>query len=267
MSYLKLLFRAILPKKYYQQLRKVHWRFRSQVYWRLRALLYIGNRRICPCCNCHFRKFLSFRARLDAQCPRCGSVERHRLMWLYLKYQTNLFSDTLRLLHFAPEYIFQKNFASFPNLDYVSADLDSPLAMTKVDIMNIPYENNSFDVILCSHVLEHVSDDQKAMRELFRVLMPGGWAILQSPVDHQRHDTFEDPNITSPQDRLRFFGQSNHVRVYGCDYKDRLEKAGFSVEVDGYVRSLGADKINLHGLPEDEFIYLCTKPKLQETDG
>ena len=188
-------------------------------------------------------------------------------MWLYLKHKPNLFSDNLRLLHFAPEYILQKNFASFPNLDYVSADLDSPLAMVKADIMNIPYKDDSFDVILCSHVLEHVADDQKAMRELFRVLMPGGWAILQSPVDRQRNETFEDPNVTSPQDRLRFFGQSDHVRVYGRDYKDRLEKAGFSVKVDGYVRSLGADEINVHGLREDEVIYLCTKPRLQETGG
>jgi len=185
-------------------------------------------------------------------------------MWLYFKHRTNLFSDNLRLLHFAPEYIFQKNFASFPNLDYVSADLDSTLAMVKVDIINIPYKDDSFDVILCSHVLEHVADDQKAMRELFRVLMPGGWAILQSPVDRQRNETFEDPNVTSPQDRLRFFGQSDHVRVYGRDYKDRLEKAGFSVKVDDYVRSLSADEINVHGLHEDEVIYLCIKPRLKE---
>jgi SAM-dependent methyltransferase len=139
--------------------------------------------------------------------------------------------------------------------------------MVKVDIMNIPYKDDSFDVILCSHVLEHVANDQKAMRELFRVLIPGGWAILQSPVDRQRDETFEDPNVTSPQDRLRLFGQSNHVRVYGRDYKDRLEKAGFSVKIDGYVRSLSADEINVHGLLEDEDIYLCTKPRLKEAGG
>ena len=114
-------------------------------------------------------------------------------------------------------------------------------------------------------VLEHIVDDQKAMTELFRVLIPGGWAILQSPIDIERNETFEDPNVTMPQDRLRVFGQSDHVRVYGRDYKDRLEKAGFSVEVDGYVRSLGADVINKYNLDEDEDIYLCTKPKLQET--
>lgn len=145
------------------------------------------------------------------------------------------------------------------NLDYISADLNSPMAMVKMDITNILYEDNSFDVILCSHVLEHVVDDRKAMRELFRVLKPGGWGILQVPI--LRDKTFEDPSIVSPEDRERIFGQKDHVRIYGRDYKDRLEEAGFTVKVDGYVRELGDDKIKKHGLSEDQDIYFCAKQR------
>jgi predicted SAM-dependent methyltransferase len=145
------------------------------------------------------------------------------------------------------------------NLDYVSADINSPLAMVKMDITNIPCEDNSFDTILCSHVLEHVMDDQKAMRELFRVLKPEGWAILQVPIDCERDKTFEDPNIVSPEDREKFFGLSDHVRVYGLDYKDRLEKAGFKVKVDHYVKNLGDDMVEKHRLWRGEDIYFCTE--------
>lgn len=146
------------------------------------------------------------------------------------------------------------------NLDYISADLESPLATVRMDITNILFDDNTFDVILCVHVLEHVMDDRKAMRELYRVLKPGGWAILQSPVDPDYEKTFEDPDIVSPEDRERFFGQKNHVRIYGRDYKDRLEEAGFTVKVDGYIRESGADLIERYGLEEhDTDIYLCTK--------
>ncbi len=150
-----------------------------------------------------------------------------------------------------------------PNLDYVSAGLDSPLAMVKMDITNIAYGDNSFDAILCVHVLEHVMDDQTAMSELFRVLKPGGWAILQSPIDLNRDKTFEDPNIVLPEDRERIFGQNDHVRIYGRDYEDRLAKAGFALKVDSYVKDLGPVLIKKYGLAKDEDIYLCSKPNHQ----
>ncbi len=225
--------------------------------------MYIGKQVTCSCCNGSFRKFLSYgvKARENALCPRCESLERHRLLWLYLKNKTNFFTDNLRVLHFAPEYFFQKTFKSMPNLDYISADLTSPFAMVKMDITNIVYEDNSFDVILCCHVLEHIIDDNRALMELFRVLKPGGWAILQAPIDLKRDKTFEDTNIVIPKDRERIFGQEDHVRIYGRDYKDRLEKAGFTVKVDAYGRELGDDMIKKYGLMKDEDIYFCTKPK------
>ena len=236
----------------------------KQIYFSFRQLLYLGNRFICPCCGGHFRKFLpgGVEPRANAQCPKCGSLERHRLLALYLKNRTDLFSHNLKVLHFAPEYCFQKIFLSLKNLEYVSADLYSPLAMVKMDITNILYEDDSFDVILCSHVLEHVMDDQSAMKELIRVLKPGGWAILQTPIDSHLHETFEDPTIVSDTGRERAFGQSDHVRIYGLDYKDRLEKAGFTVKLDSYATDLDADAIIKFGLMKDEEIYFCTKSNI-----
>jgi ubiquinone/menaquinone biosynthesis C-methylase UbiE len=125
--------------------------------------------------------------------------------------------------------------------------------------MDIPCKDNSFDVVLCNHVLEHVPDDRRAMRELQRVLRPGGWAILQTPVDPQRAETFEDPAIVSPRDRERAFGQHNHLRIYGRDYKERLENAGFRVQVDKYASELEAKLVEKYGLSNEE-VYVCTKP-------
>ena len=180
MNYLKLLVKAIIPEKYHPAI--------QQMYLGLPMILYKGNQVICPSCGGHFRKFLPFgvETRSNTRCPRCGSLERHRLIWLYLKNRTYFFTDNLKVLLFALEPIFEKTFKSMPNLDYVSADLNPALAMVKMDVTNILYEKDYFDVTLCSHVLEHIMDDKKAMRELFRVLKPGGWAILQSPVDLKR---------------------------------------------------------------------------------
>jgi 2-polyprenyl-3-methyl-5-hydroxy-6-metoxy-1,4-benzoquinol methylase len=162
------------------------------------------------------------------------------------------------MLHIAPEPIFARMFQTLPALRYFTADLNSQSASVKLDITNVAYKDSLFDVILCNHVLEHVEDDRKAMRELWRVLRPGGWAILNSPIDPERADTFEDWSITSPVDRERAFGQRDHVRLYGRDYKERLQKAGFAVKVDRYIRELEPDVVRKYGLP-DEDIYFCAK--------
>lgn len=227
----------------------------------LMGLFYVGRKRFCPCCGGHFRKFLSqgTHARPDARCPRCNSLERHRLLWLYFAEKKDLFSDRPRVLHVAPEPSLQRKLASLGNLEYVSADLDSPLAKIRMDITSIPFPENSFDVILCNHVLEHVPDDRKAMRELFRVLKPGGWAILQSPVDLTEERTVEDVHAT-PEERERRFGQRDHVRRYGKDYQERLEEAGFKAELDDFAAHLDPEQITKMALMADEIVYFCTIP-------
>lgn len=228
----------------------------------LRSLIYLGNQVSCPICKKDFRKFLPFgvNRRPNALCPRCGSLERHRLLWLYLRDRTSLFEKRLKVLHFAPEYCLQKELRSMTNLDYLSSDLDSPFSMMKMDITNISFGDNSFDAVLCIHVLEHVRKDEKAMRELFRVLRPGGWAIIQSPIDPTRERTFEDPAIVSPRDRERYFGMADHVRIYGLDYESRLKKAGFVVLADGFGKDLKDEIVEKYGLGAVEDIYYCIKP-------
>jgi ubiquinone/menaquinone biosynthesis C-methylase UbiE len=155
---------------------------------------------------------------------------------------------------------------SCPSIDYRSADISSPLAMDKVDIAKFKYEDNSFDVIICCHVLEHVPDDRKAMSELYRVLKPGGWAILQVPISLSLEKTYEDPTVATPKERERAFGQCDHFRIYGRDYIDRLESAGFSVDVYNITKEFGESFVNKHSLIKNEDIYICSKLK-QENNG
>jgi predicted SAM-dependent methyltransferase len=258
-KYMKKL-KVLIPRKYRPKTKEIYFK----LWENLLSSLYKGHQFVCPCCNGHFRKFLPYGDRINSQCPKCGATERHRLLCLYLKNKKNLLfcNNKIKLLHIGPEYCIQRLLLNLPHIEYVSVDLEEPLAMIRADITNIPFKNDSFDVIICLHVLEHIVDDQKAMRELFRVLKPGGWGILQSPIDIKREITFEDPTVTSREDRARLFGQSDHVRIYGLDYKKRLENAGFIVKVDTYVKELGEDIIQKYGLMWDEDIYFCIKPKI-----
>ena len=199
--------------------------------------------------------------RPNARCPQCGSKKRHRLLWLYLRDRTNLFTDRLRVLHFAPEKCFRKAFSALPNLDYVTADLHPGKVMLAIDITAIPPTAGSFDVILCSHVLEHVPDDRQAMREVFRVLNPGGWAIFMIPGETDRAETFEDPRVVTPEERERLFKQHDHVRIYGRDFGQRLEQAGFTISAERYAEELGEPAIVKYGLKRKHEIYFCTKPQ------
>ena len=190
----------------------------------------LASARYCPICDRDSDRFLPFglKQREDAQCPNCLSLERHRLSWVFLQKRTDLFSSLLKtLLHIAPEQCFEPRFRAHLGDNYTTADLESPTADVRMDIMDIRYPDCVFDAIYCSHVLEHVSDDQKAMRELYRVLKVGGWAILLVPI--YSNITFEDPTIVDPEQRVKAFGQHDHVRRYGPDYADRLTCAGFQV--------------------------------------
>lgn len=231
------------------------------LYYTLRAIRYRGNAVECPICKGHFQRFLPSGIvpfRPQAICPRCGASERHRQLWLYLQQHTNLFTAPLDVLHFAPEYSLTKQLARRSNLRYITADLYRP-AMVKADITNIPFADHTFDVILCSHVLEHIPDDRRAMRELNRVLKPGGWAILLVPIELDRPITFEDATVATPQERLRIFGQDDHVRIYGRDYISRLQDAGFTVHLEAFTHTLLTSLVHRYGLL-DEPIFFCTRP-------
>ncbi|EMR04572.1 Rebeccamycin O-methyltransferase [Cesiribacter andamanensis AMV16] len=185
-----------VPRKYLQLF--------SHHVLKVAAIFYTGNRVQCPVCDSHFRKFLPYgrKARENALCPNCLALERHRLMWLFLQRKTPFFTKPLRVLHIAPELCFIHRFEQQPNLDYTTADIESPLAKVKMDVHQIPFPEGSFDVVFCNHVLEHVADDGLAMREIRRVLKPGGWGILQIPLFYPLKDTtFEDPSITDPRER------------------------------------------------------------------
>jgi SAM-dependent methyltransferase len=248
--------RPLVPRRHYLAL----WEARQ----RLRAQWYRGDRFHCPCCGGHFARFADYSGahlRLrEIVCPGCGALERHRLLWLYLLERTDLFTRPQRVLHVAPEVTYLRALRPAPHLHYVAIDLRAQIADARMDLQSIAFADRSFDAILCSHVLEHVRDDRRALRELFRVLRPGGWAILQSPVDHGIPTTLDDPAITSPRERELLYGQHDHRRLYGADYRTRLEDAGFRVEALGYAAELAPERIERLRLNPQELIYSCTRP-------
>ena len=197
--------------------------------------------------------------RINALSPGTLSLERHRLLWLYLKNKTDFFNSNLKILHIAPEQAFFKFLKSVNNKNYITFDLNSPLADIKGDICAMPFEDNFFDFILCNHVLEHIVDDTKAMKELYRVLKRKGIAILQVPINVGRDKTFEDNNITTKKERIEKFGQYDHVREYGLDYYKKLESIGFSVEKNNYASKFKENDINKYGIVRDEIIPICKK--------
>jgi hypothetical protein len=239
---------------------------------RLRKRLkeYEGANVFCPLCNSSFREFMpfGFPLRKNACCPRCASLERHRLLWMYFKEKTTLFRENqnVKLLHFAPEETFFNVFSKNRNIEYIPCDID-PLSyrykggmnVKKVDISDIPFEDETFDVVLCNHVLEHIPDDSHAMSELHHVMKKGAWAILQVPIDLNRKVTYEDFSIKTPKGREEAFGQHDHVRIYGQDYVDRLKKAGFRVIEDDFVTTFSLENQYWYGLLNSELIYFCRK--------
>ena len=228
----------------------------------LLALTLKGNRYQAPIDGKSFRKFLPYgyeNPRENVLSPSTLSLERHRLLWLYLKNETNFCTGRPKVLQFAPEQAFYKRFRQLVNLDYTTTDLNSPLADIKADICNLPFTDNSFDIILCNHVLEHIPDDTKAMEELFRILKPGGWGIFQIPQDLNRETTFEDNSITDKQERAKIFGQYDHVRIYGKDFFAKLRQIGFEVEEVDYTSTLEPDAVDTYRLAQGEIIPLVRK--------
>ena len=221
-----------------------------------------GNTFTDPIDNKSFKNFLPYgygMQRNNVLSPSTLSLERHRLLWLYLKNETNFFSAQKKVLHFAPEQCFLKRFRALKNLDYTTTDLLSPIADVKADICNLPFSDNEFDIILCNHVLEHIPDDTKAMQELYRVMKPGGYGIFQIPQDLSRTTTFEDDNITDKKERAKIFGQYDHVRVYGYDYFNKLREIGFMVNEEDYTTRLTKEEITQYCLAKGEIIPIVYK--------
>lgn len=236
----------------------------SYVFKLFAPLLYKGNKVECPVCEKSFSKFLSYGSevahRENVLCPYDLTLERHRLMWLYLKSESDFFTaSNLDVLHIAPEQCFIHKFKKQANLNYLTGDLESPIADIHFDLHSIPLEDNRFDVVFCNHVMEHVEDPLQCMKEIYRVMKHGGWAIMQVPQDMTRETTFEDPSITSPEDREKYYWQKDHVRLFGRDYPQWLEKAGFKVEVFDLKNHYDIAKIDRFRIMKDEPLYIIKK--------
>lgn len=227
----------------------------------VRKIPYLGTQRWCPVCEGRSRSFRRFKhhPNPEAQCIHCGSLERHRFFWLYAEAHTDLFDGRRkRVLHVAPETCFTDKLRQRLGEGYLTADLMDKRAMVRMDITAIEFPNDAFDIIYCSHVLEHVPDDRRAMRELCRVLKPDGWAILLVPINAK--ETFEDPSVVDPAERLRLFGQEDHVRRYGPDYVNRLQESGFQVREISVSELFSGDQARRVGIARGAgSIHLCRK--------
>jgi len=224
----------------------------------LRKSLFAGERYYCPICESGLRTFLALHRSYHRWCPVCRSLQRPRLGWLFLNStDVDITRQPLAMLHIAPEPALAARLSGLANVNYLSADLFDPKAMVKMDITDIQYPDHAFDLIYCSHVLEHVSDDIKALGEFWRVLKPGGKAIILVPIRGQV--TFEDASITDPVERERVYGQHDHMRSYGLDIVKRLEDAGFRVRQVRPQALASPAEIERMGLPADETIFFCVK--------
>lgn len=236
----------------------------SYPFKKVAPLLYKGDNVECPVCEKSFSKFLSYGSdvahRHNVMCPHDLTLERHRQMWLYLKNASNFFSaERLDVLHIAPEQCFHKRFKAQKNLDYLTGDLLSPIADMHFDLHDIPLEDNKFDVVFCNHVLEHVDDAMQCMKELYRVMKPGGWGIMQVPQDMSRAETYEDASIVTPEEREKHFWQYDHVRLFGRDYPEWLRKAGFEVEEYDNPSHYSEEQIERYRIIKDEILYVVSK--------
>jgi SAM-dependent methyltransferase len=231
--------------------------------FKIRALIYSGNNYTCNCCGKNFRKFLTYGniPRQNAACPYCNSLERNRVLWFYLQDEIGIESARIKLLHFAPERILKENIKKLKNIDYTNADINPILADEVVDIMNINYPDNTFDLILCSHVLGHVPDEKKGVDEMYRVLKKDGIALILTVIDNNTENTFENEVIISEKERLLHYGEKDLLRKHGQDFKKRLGLSKFKIEEIDYAKKLGHEIHSKYSLGngERELIFKCIK--------
>ena len=234
-----------------------HERARRGLLRRYRRVLHRGDAVECPLCGERFRHFMSAWNRPGAICWGCGAHERHRALWLVLQARSARLDSARSLLHFAPEWCIERRLRPRVGAGYVSADLEPGKADRVLDVTRLAVDDAAFDAIICSHVLEHVDDDAVAMRELRRVLAPGGWAIVMVPLDLERERTYEDPSKVTPAEREAAFWQHDHVRLYGRDLPERLAAAGFAVTTILPAELVGPERAARYGLMPEERVFLC----------
>jgi predicted SAM-dependent methyltransferase len=224
-------------------------------------IFYLGNRVKCPICNKHYRKFLPYGyviSRENALCPNCLSLERHRLLWLFLKEKTDFFTKKRKFLHIAPELCFIKYFRKLENLEYTTADLESPWADVYLNVENMPFSDESFDIIMANHILEHVENLDMALKEIYRILKKDGMAILISPINSSREKTYEDKTITDPLEREKHFGQKDHLRVFGQDYAKILQRDGVEIFEDKFIETIKKEDIIRYSLADADNLNMET---------
>ncbi len=234
----------------------------KKLYLKGRGIYYSGNNYRCPVCNKSFRKLLPGGFNLDVIkqkeiigagyrqnniCPNCQSTDRDRLVYLFLKHKTNVFTAKLKVLHVSPEPALYSLLSKLPNIDYVTGTKYAEgiyyhKEIRSIDLLDLPFGDNEFDLIICNHILEHIIDDNKAMTELLRVLAPTGVAIMQVPYSNLLNKTYENEDVITRKEREEHFGQFDHVRIYGKDYANRLSNAGFTVEVFDPIKEKIADE-------------------------
>jgi len=262
---IKLLAKILIPKNQRIKLKRY-----------INKVRFFGLRYKCPMCGSYLKKLKPFGLkipvlneknvigggyRLNTKCPVCYSTDRERLLYLYLS-KKKFFTSVAKVLHVAPESELSRIIKMYPNINYLTADISANDVMVKMDITQIQYPADTFDVIICNHVLEHIVDDRKAMSELYRVMKPGGWGILQVPISLSLDKTYEDVSITNPSKREQIFGQSDHVRIYAIDYLDRLKEVGFEISIFDWLEEdkLFCGKDNKYALLQFEKIFVVKKP-------
>ena len=221
------------------------------------ALLYYGSRHQCTICNKKLRTFLQL-SNHDLLCPKCGSLARDRRLWTILN--ENYIKRGISVLDFSPSRPLARKMKSIAGIKYISTDLSGNfIADFQYDITKLALNDNNIDLIICYHILEHITDDATAMAELYRVLKPGGMGIFQIPQDLNRATTFSDDTITDQKERAKIFGQYDHVRIYGRDYFDKLRSIGFTVIEEDYTKRIAPELVEKYCLAKGEIIPVCYK--------
>lgn len=247
--------------------RFLKWRYRRLRDGFMARVYGIGSRRICPVCGWTGMRFLPYgqRQRPDARCPVCQAKERHRYLWHHLQKTIDL--TDADVLYFAPVEGIVDRLQQRSSVNLLTTDLSEPNVDFRSDVTRLPVRDRCFDVIVFSHVLEHVPDETAALQELYRALRPGGTALVLLPQDRGREETYEDDSVSSPEERQRTYRQHDHVRLYGDDVRHRLARFGFDVTVVDYTSELPDSVVDQYGFREDpsyafdqNVLFECVRP-------